>query len=196
LELKDNMPDERRKAIFIDRDGTLVEEVNYLSRVEDLRLFPFTVDAVRRLKAAGFLLIVVTNQSGIGRGIFEEGAMHEIHRAIQQQLSNAVDAFYFCPHLPCDGCRCRKPGLGMIERAMSDFSIDIENSWMIGDKKIDVETGINAGSKTAMVRTGYGAAHSGQLSSEPSLLVNDLLEAALAIISQTDAPDKVGSKGL
>ncbi len=141
------MPDERRKAIFIDRDGTLVEEVNYLSRVEDLRLFPFTVDAVRRLKAAGFLLIVVTNQSGIGRGIFEEGAMHEIHRAIQQQLSNAVDAFYFCPHLPCDGCRCRKPGLGMIERAMSDFSIDIENSWMIGDKKIDVETGINAGSK-------------------------------------------------
>ncbi len=183
------MPEAPRKAVFIDRDGTLVEEVNYLSRVEDLRLFPFTVEAISQLKDAGFLLIVVTNQSGIGRGIFEESAMHEIHLAIQQQLSNAIDAFYFCPHLPCDGCGCRKPGLGMIDAAMKDFSIDLENSWMIGDKKIDVETGRKAGIKTAMVRTGYGSAHSGQLASEPLMIVDDLLEAAATITASAGIRD-------
>src|SRR5436190_2417389 len=121
----------KRPAIFLDRDGTLIEEVNYLSRVEDLRLFPFSADAVRRLKDAGFLIVVVTNQSGIGRGIYTEADMHAIHEAIQNELNGAIDAFCFCPHLPSDGCECRKPKTGMIDSAVDDLEIDTGNSWMI-----------------------------------------------------------------
>lgn len=167
----------RRKAVFIDRDGTLIEEVNFLSNVEDLRVFPYTSEAVRLLKDAGFLVIVVTNQSGIGRGIYDEAAMHSIHEAMQEQLENMIDAFYYCPHLPCDGCDCRKPELGMINLALKDFEIDLQGSWMIGDKKIDVETGKNAGTKTAMVMTGYGRSHSKALDVMPDVLAENLLDA-------------------
>jgi D-glycero-D-manno-heptose 1,7-bisphosphate phosphatase len=168
----------QRKAAFLDRDGTLVEEVNFLSNVEDLRVFPFTLEAIRRLKDAGFLVIVVTNQSGIGRGIYDEKEMNAIHDAMQSQLDGMIDAFYFCPHLPCDGCLCRKPKLGMIESAMRDFSIDLAGSWMIGDKKIDIETGRSAGTRTAMVMTGYGRTHAKQLNdATPDVLAENLLDA-------------------
>src|ERR1051325_9224005 len=96
----------KRKAIFVDRDGTLIEEVNFLSRIEDLKFFPFTEQSVAILKENGYLLIVVTNQSGIGRGIYTEADMRAIHDEIQQRLSNSVDGFYFCPHLPDEDCRC------------------------------------------------------------------------------------------
>ena len=165
------------KAAFLDRDGTLIEEVNFLSNVEDLRVFPFTFEAVKLLKDAGFLIIVVTNQSGIGRGIYDEAAMNAIHDEMQKQLEGMIDGFYFCPHLPCDGCSCRKPNLGMIESAVEDFAIDLESSWMIGDKKIDVETGQKAGSRTAMVMTGYGRGHANQLVSKPDVLAETLLDA-------------------
>jgi D-glycero-D-manno-heptose 1,7-bisphosphate phosphatase len=173
----------KRPAIFLDRDGTLIEEVNYLSRVEDLRLFPFSADAVKLLKNAGFLIIVVTNQSGIGRGIYTEADMHAIHDAIQTELNGAIDAFYFCPHLPCDGCECRKPKLGMIEAAIRDFGIDRENSWMIGDKKIDVETGQSAGMRTALVLIGYGTQQRGLLEQLPEVMEDDL-GAAVAEIAR------------
>lgn len=166
-----------RKAVFLDRDGTLIEEVNFLSSVEDLRVFPYTFEAVKLLKDAGFLVIVVTNQSGIGRGIYDEAAMNAIHDELQTQLEGMIDAFYFCPHLPCDGCSCRKPSLGMLESAVQDFSIDLANSWMIGDKKIDVETGRNAGSRTALVMTGYGRSHAPQLDATPDVLAENLLDA-------------------
>ena len=167
----------KRPAVFIDRDGTLIEEVNFLSRVEHLDIFPFTPKAIGLLKQSGFLIIVVTNQSGIGRNIYDEDAMHSIHKQIQKDLSNAIDAFYFCPHLPCDGCECRKPGLGMIEAAQRDFDIDMLGSWMIGDKKIDVETGFNAGIRTAMVQTGYGREHAKELERSPDIIAVDLLNA-------------------
>ena len=170
---------ETRPAAFIDRDGTLIEEVNFLSRVDDLRLFPYTHEAVKRLKDAGYLVIVLTNQSGIGRGIVDETAMHAIHEAMQSQLEGMIDAFYFCPHLPCDGCPCRKPSLGMVESAMTDFPINMSRSWMFGDKKIDVETGINAGIRSAMVMTGYGRAHAKTLDAIPDVLAEDLLDAVL-----------------
>jgi D-glycero-D-manno-heptose 1,7-bisphosphate phosphatase len=173
---------EARPAAFVDRDGTLIEEVNFLSRIEDLRLFPFTYEAVKRLKDAGYLIIVVTNQSGIGRDIFDEASMHAIHDEIQLRLNNMVDAFYFCPHLPCDGCECRKPSTGMIDSAKNDFEIDLERSWMFGDKKIDVETGRNAGVKSAMVMTGYGLAHSKQLEFAPDITADDLLQAVQAAL--------------
>lgn len=172
----------KQPAVFVDRDGTLIEEVNFLSRVEDLRLFPFTVEAVNLLKNKGFLVIAVTNQSGISRGIYTLAAMHAIHEQIQTELNGAIDAFYFCPHLPCDGCNCRKPNLGMIEAACADFEIDLERSWIIGDKKIDIETGHNGNMATAFVLTGYGQQHKLLLEYMPTIIADDLEDAAKKII--------------
>lgn len=178
------MPEEneKRPAAFIDRDGTLVEEVNFLSKIEDLRLFPYTPEAVSKLKNAGYRVVVVTNQSGIGRKIYGEKDMRAIHGAMQQRLGGAVDAFYFCPHLPDEGCRCRKPALGMIEDAVADLNIDLARSWMIGDKKLDVDTGRNAGMSSALVLTGYGASHVDTLGWEPEVIAPDLLAAVNLII--------------
>jgi D-glycero-D-manno-heptose 1,7-bisphosphate phosphatase len=172
-----------QKTIFLDRDGTLIEEVNFLHRVEDLRFFDYTVDAVRRLKAAGYLVIIVTNQSGIGRGLYSADEMHAIHEQIQVGLTEKLDGFYFCPHLPDSGCACRKPRIGMIEQAMVEFEIDLENSWMVGDKLLDIELGFNAGTRTAMVRTGYGALHGAGLEREPDIVAETLIEAVDHILS-------------
>ncbi len=178
---KSNKNPKFKKAVFIDRDGTLIEEVNFLSRVEDLRLFSDTFEAIRLLKKHGFLIIVVTNQSGVGRKIFDEAAMHTIHEKIQTQLDGMIDTFYFCPHLPTENCRCRKPNVGMIENACADFSIDLKNSWMIGDKKIDIETGFNAKSKTALVLTGYGRETEADLERKPDFIAENLLGAVKTI---------------
>jgi D-glycero-D-manno-heptose 1,7-bisphosphate phosphatase len=169
----------KQKAIFMDRDGTLIEEVNFLSRVEDLRLFPFTNDALKLMKDAGFLIVVVTNQSGIGRGLYDEAAMHAIHDAIRERTQNKIDGFYFCPHLPDAGCECRKPRLGMIEQTRRDLDIDMENSWFIGDKGLDIETGIAAGLRTGLVRTGYGRETESSFSLEPDIIADNILEIVL-----------------
>ncbi|MEP7212760.1 MAG: HAD family hydrolase [Acidobacteriota bacterium] len=172
-----------KPAIFVDRDGTLIEEVNFLSRVEDLKLFPFTAEAVGRIKGSGYLLIVVTNQSGIARGIYSEADMHAIHDAIQESLGGAIDGFYFCPHMPDAGCECRKPGLGMLHKACTDFNIDLGNSWMVGDKALDVKTGVNAGIGAAMVMTGYGRGHVAEIETSSALVGEDLLDIVAQIIS-------------
>lgn len=174
-----------RPAAFLDRDGTLVEEVNYLSRIEDLRIFPYTAQALARLKENGFLIVVVTNQSGIGRRIYDETAMRSIHNEMQRQLGNAIDDFYFCPHLPDAGCECRKPNLGMLEQAGRKFEIDMAGSWMIGDKRIDAETGFNAGIRTALVRTGYGSRHESELERQPDIVADNLLVAVESILKFT-----------
>jgi D-glycero-D-manno-heptose 1,7-bisphosphate phosphatase len=171
-------PEQPQKTVFLDRDGTLIEEVDFLSRLDDLRLFPFTREAVGLLRSNGYRLIVVTNQSGIGRGLFDEEAMHSIHQQIQKELEGAIDGFYFCPHLPDAGCRCRKPNPGMIEVAKNDFSIDMSRSWVIGDKDLDVELGLNIGLRTVMVETGYGKEQGPTLKREPERIVANLLEAA------------------
>ncbi len=170
-----------QKAVFLDRDGTLIEEVNFLSRIEDLKVFPFTLAALKLLKAEGFLLIVVTNQSGIGRGVYTVEAMHDIHRQMQSELDGAIDAFYYCPHLPEENCDCRKPDLGMIRNAMSDFAIDMANSWMVGDKRLDFDLGSNAGIRALIVKTGYGLQHSAELPSQAGLVAENILEAARII---------------
>lgn len=171
----------KSKAVFIDRDGTLIEEVNFLHRVEDLQYFSYTDEAIRLLKENGFLVVLVTNQSGIGRGIYTENDMHAIHAQIQTDLTEKLDAIYFCPHLPNEGCTCRKPNLGMIESAMADLPIDLENSWMIGDKMLDVELGLNAGIKTVFVLTGYGKKHLEKLKRKPHTVAENLLEAVKII---------------
>ncbi len=177
----------KRPAVFLDRDGTIVEEVNYLSRVEDVRLFPYAVEAIRILKNLGYLIIVVTNQSGIGRGIYSEEEMHSIHNEIQTGLGGTIDGFYFCPHVPAEECDCRKPFTGMIDAACVDNPIDLTRSWMVGDKNIDVETGHKAGVLTILVATGYGAEHKGSLKVQPHVFARDLREAAkhIANVSQS-----------
>jgi D-glycero-D-manno-heptose 1,7-bisphosphate phosphatase len=174
-------------AAFLDRDGTLVEEVNYLSRVEDLRIFPFTAGALRLLKQMGFLTIVVTNQSGIGRGIYTEQAMQSIHTAMAEELGDLIDDFYFCPHLPDAGCRCRKPGTGMIEAAEKRFAIDRGRSYMIGDKRLDIETGFNAGTRSALVKTGYGLKTVGEIDRQPDVIAENLLAVVEQILSAASA---------
>lgn len=178
-----NRKPKTQKAVFIDRDGTLIEEVNFLHKVEELRFFPFTVEAIRLLKENNFLVVVVTNQSGIGRKIFDEAAMHEIHDKIQADLTDELNGFYFCPHLPDEGCACRKPNLGMIKAACADFLIDLEHSWMIGDKAIDIQTGFNAKIKTALVLTGYGQKTVENLERKPDVIAENLLEAVKKILS-------------
>jgi D-glycero-D-manno-heptose 1,7-bisphosphate phosphatase len=176
----------KQKAAFLDRDGTLIEEVNFLNRVEDLRFFSYTNEAVKLLKQNGFLVIILTNQSGVAREIFPESSVHNIHDAIQNRLSEKIDSFYFCPHLPDAGCGCRKPNLGMIDLACKDFEIDLENSWMVGDKILDVELGFNANIKTAMVKTGYGEKDAAKLSRKPDLIEESLIEVVRKIVTNND----------
>lgn len=173
----------KRPAAFIDRDGTLIEEVNFLSKVEDLRIFPYTAEALRLLRLHGYLIVVVTNQSGIGRGLYTEIDMHSIHHSMQEELGGSIDAFYHCPHLPDAGCECRKPGLRMLKLAERDLRIDLASSWMIGDKRIDIETGQNASIRSALVLTGYGSLHRNDLPAEPDVVGETLLDATQKIIS-------------
>jgi len=175
-----------RPAVFLDRDGTIIKDADYLSSVDELEVFEFAAEALRLLKEKGFLLIVLTNQSGIARGFFDEAAMRTVHDALQMQLDGLIDAIYFCPHGPDDGCDCRKPGVGMIKQAASEHSIDLANSWIIGDKKSDIETGFNAGIATALVLTGYGESELSALDRLPELVASDLLEAARQISSCAD----------
>jgi D-glycero-D-manno-heptose 1,7-bisphosphate phosphatase len=175
------MSQKPQKAAFIDRDGTLLEEVNYLSQVGDMRIFPYTGEALSLLREKGFLVVVVTNQSGIGRGIYTVDDMHNIHREMDCSLPTLIDTYHFCPHLPDEGCVCRKPKTGMIEQALSKFPIDLENSWMIGDKLLDIETGFNAGTKTALVKTGYGNGTVEKLQRLPDVIAEDLLDAVRKI---------------
>lgn len=179
---KSQITNQKSKAVFLDRDGTMIEEVNFLSRLEDLRIFPYTNEALRLFRENNFRVLVVTNQSGIGRNFFSEQAMHDIHDKMLLELNDQIESFYFCPHLPNDRCACRKPNLGMIEAANADGSIDLSNSWMIGDKLIDIETGFNALTKTVLVLTGYGQKTQTQLQRQPDLIAENLLIAAQQII--------------
>jgi histidinol-phosphate phosphatase family protein len=146
-----------------------------------LRVFPFAAKAIKSLQNKGFLIILITNQSGIGRGFFDENALSEIHDKLIFELSRQgakLDAIYFCPHISADECVCRKPKAGMILEAARNFQIDLQNSWMIGDKAVDVETGINAGTKTALVLTGYGQNEVEKVSEKADLIGKDLSEIA------------------
>ena len=179
------MGSEKHKTIFLDRDGTLNVDVDYLSRIEDLEVFQFTREALEILKSAGFKLVVVTNQSGIARGLYDAKVLGEIHDELQARVSGSIDAFYFCPHLPNAGCECRKPQLKMIKDADRDICVDFDNSWMIGDKVLDMELGVAANVRTALVRTGYGSSHEARLTMKPEIIAENILDAAKRILELT-----------
>jgi D-glycero-D-manno-heptose 1,7-bisphosphate phosphatase len=155
-----------RRAVFIDRDGTLIEEAGYLNSLDRLVFFPYTVDAVRQLTGGGFTVVVVTNQAGIARGIVEEAFLTTVHRHISDRIEaggGRIDAYYHCPHHP-DGivpslriaCECRKPQPGLIRRAAAELDIDLARSFTVGDRWHDIQAGRAAGTRTILVRTGYG----------------------------------------
>ena len=181
-----------RRAVFLDRDGTINVEREYLHLPGEFAFVPGAPEAIRLLKDAGFLVIVVTNQSGIARGFFDEAAVHRLHRYMDEQLARhgaAVDAYYLCPHHPLHGsgdyrrvCGCRKPLPGMIIEAAGDFSIDLAASYVIGDKLADVAAGLAAGCRPLLVRTGYGAEESASL--PPGVpCCDDILDAATRIVA-------------
>jgi D-glycero-D-manno-heptose 1,7-bisphosphate phosphatase len=175
----------KRKAVFLDRDGTLIEEVDFLSTVEETRLFPFTVEALKTLAGAGFEFVVVTNQSGIGRGYFSGEHVEAIHAKIQAELGLnglKIASFHYCPHLPDAGCGCRKPNPGMIDQALEMNDFDLAASWVIGDKQLDVDLGHNVGARSVLVRTGYGASHESLLVRDADIVAEDLLDAARKIV--------------
>lgn len=161
------MPEKGRKTVFLDRDGTMNEEVNYLYRPEDLKLIPGVPQAVRQLNEAGFRVVVVTNQAGVARGYYGEEDVKLLHQYLNELLGTKgahVDAFYYCPHHPEHGigrykqeCSCRKPGIGMFEAADRDCLADRAKSFMVGDKLIDTEAGHRFGIRSILVGTGYGA---------------------------------------
>jgi len=173
-----------RPAIFLDRDGTLIKEADYLSAVGELEVFDFAAEALHLFREKGYLLIVLTNQSGIARGYFDVEAMHSINDALQVALASLIDGIYYCPHEPADDCECRKPKTGMIKQAAADLQIDLANSWMIGDKRSDIETGFNSGIATALVLTGYGETELKKLDRMPDIVASDLLEAAKRICAR------------
>jgi len=178
-------------AVFLDRDGTLAEEVGYLNHVSRFRMFPFAAGAVRRLNEAGLPVIVVTNQSGVGRGYFPESLVHAVHELMKEQLAKAgagVDAVYYCPHTSSDGCSCRKPRPGMLERAAREHGIDLRRSFVVGDRYDDVHLARNTGARSILVRTGYGegelAWHSAKWPTQPDFVAADATEAAEWILRQ------------
>ena len=153
-------------AVFLDRDGTMIHEVQFLRSFEDLTWFPSTIDAIRLLNRAGFVVCVTTNQSGVGRGLYSEDDVRLIHTRMADALSAArarVDAWFYCPHHPDatvvtlrQVCECRKPRPGMIQSASSQFAIDVSRSFVVGDRLSDVDLAASAGARGILVRTGYG----------------------------------------
>ena len=182
----------KRRAVFLDRDGTINVEKDYLHRTEEFEFIPGAPEAIRLLKDAGFLVIVVTNQSGIGRGYYDEAAVHRLHRFMDDELARhgtAVDAYYICPHHPLHGideyrkeCGCRKPLPGMLFEAAEDFSIDLAASYIIGDKMADVAAGLAAGCRPLLVMTGYGEKESASLPGGIASF-DDILAAARKIVA-------------
>lgn len=179
----------RKPAIFLDRDGTLNEAVGFVNHESRFRLFPYTVDALRAIRDEGYLAVVVTNQSGIGRGLFEESVMHRIHEGLRARLREAdtdIDGIYFCPHAPSGACECRKPKPGLLQRAAEELAIDLTRSWIVGDSYSDLEAGWAAGARSALVLTGSGEGalehDSDAWSRKPDRVAPDLHQAVCAIL--------------
>ena len=185
------------RAVFLDRDGTINEEVNYLGSVEQLQFIEGAEVAIARLNEAALKVIVITNQAGVARGYFAPDAVERIHSTMKERLEARrahVNAFYYCPHHPTAGvgpykveCDCRKPKPGMLHRAAQDLDIDLSHSFVVGDNVSDLEAGQAAGCRLVLVRTGYGRETEAKLagaSVKPDFVAANLLEASSWILQQ------------
>jgi D-glycero-D-manno-heptose 1,7-bisphosphate phosphatase len=185
-----------KRAVFIDRDGTISEEVGYINHPSRFRLFDYAPSAIKHLNENNWLAILVTNQAGVARGYFSEDMIKTVHSGMSTELESngaKLDAIYYCAHHPSVGeppyrfdCDCRKPKPGLISRAAQDFDIDIKGSWMVGDRYSDIELARNAGLKSAFVLSGYGRGEwehqRMNWSQEPDLVAENLLDAVHAIV--------------
>ncbi len=168
-----------RRFVILDRDGTIIEEREYLSQSEQVKLIPGVAAALRELQQMGFGLVVITNQSGIGRGFFDLGQLQRVHERLEGLLQAEgihLDGLYVCPHTPDDNCDCRKPKLGLLQKAVTDLGFNMANSIVIGDKASDIEMGRMAGALTFLVRTGYGAQFENEVAAD--FVVDDMAAAA------------------
>jgi D-glycero-D-manno-heptose 1,7-bisphosphate phosphatase len=195
----------KRPAVFIDRDGTISEEVGYVNHPSRFRVFPYSAQAIRTLNEFNWLAILVTNQAGVARGYFAEDVIGQVHEQLNKALETSkarLDAIYYCAHHPSVGeppyrvdCDCRKPKPGLIQRAAADFEIDLEHSWMIGDRYSDTELAHNAGLKSAFVLSGYGRGEWEYQRSEwklqPDIVCENLLDAVRTIVNS----DSTGRNG-
>jgi D-glycero-D-manno-heptose 1,7-bisphosphate phosphatase len=185
------------RGVFLDRDGTLIEEVGYLDRVERVALYPYAADAIRALNRAGLPIVMVTNQSGVARGFFSEAVVDRVHAHIADLLARGgarIDAYYHCPHHP-DGsipsysvaCDCRKPGRALVDRAVRELGIDPARSFTVGDRWADIGLARTIGGRGVLVRTGYGAREEGRAPEglRADVVVNNLVEAASWILANS-----------
>ena len=187
-----------RRAIFMDRDGTICEEVGYVNHLSRSRLLPNSLEAIRLVNRAGYLAIVVTNQSGVARGLFGEDLVRAVHRQLVSRVEAAgslLDAIYYCPHHPREGsppyrqeCDCRKPKPGLLLRAARERDIDLQHSYMIGDSLVDLVAGRAAGVGVVHVLTGYGRGlvdhQPDRFTVRPLHTAEDLLEAVRWILAR------------
>jgi D-glycero-D-manno-heptose 1,7-bisphosphate phosphatase len=184
-------------AVFLDRDGTLLHEVGYLSRREDVRWYPFSVDAVRLLNRAGFRVFVITNQGGVGLGMFTEAFVEQTHAELAAYAAAGgarVDGWFYCPHHPratvpgfAIDCDCRKPKPGLVRQAERLHPLDLARSFVVGDKHVDIELAAGVGARGVLVQTGHGAAElarqGGQMPGA-AFVATDLMEATSWILRQ------------
>ena len=180
------MPSQKtERFIVLDRDGTVIVEKNYLSDPEGVELLPGVVTGMRRLAESGYKFVIITNQSGVGRGYFPLTAVDGVNQRIASLLQVEgirVEGFYVCPHAPHEKCKCRKPETGMLFQAAAEQGFDHTKCWVIGDKVVDIELGRNAGTRTILVRTGYGAEVESTIKNRPDAVVNNLDEASEIIL--------------
>ena len=187
-------------AVFLDRDGTIIEEVGYLDRPERVELYPFSADSIRALNRAGLRIVMVTNQSGVARGFFSEAVVHAVHDHIERLLAEAgahIDAYYYCPHHP-DGkvaeyaraCDCRKPARGLVDRAVRELGTDPGRSFAVGDRWLDVALARAVGAAGVLVRTGYGLTEEQRpvKGLAPDAVVDNLAAAASWILRHRRSP--------
>lgn len=182
------------KAVFLDRDGTIIEDVGYLNSPQQIKFIPGSLEAIRLLSEAGYKIIIISNQSGIARGLITEDMLQTIDKIIHRQVIHGgghIDASYYCPHHPEHGaypyqqeCECRKPHPGLIKKGEKTFALDLKGSFMIGDKATDVETGKRAGTKTILVLSGRGKEEQFQLKKQPDHIAADLLAAVRWLLKQ------------
>lgn len=169
-----------RRAVFWDRDGTLMQEVHYCADPALVRAIPGAAAALADLRAAGWLNLIITNQSGIGRGLFTPTQYEAVTDELLRQLGRTIDAVYFCPDPPDRPSSRRKPATGMLAEAARDHRIDLARSWFVGDKDVDIQCGRAAGCRTILVQTGYGQSHA---KADPDFCVADAAAAAEIIRS-------------
>ncbi len=178
-------------CLVLDRDGTLIRERHYLSHSDQVELLPGVLQGLSQIRALGLRLVVVTNQSGIGRGYFSSQDLDEVHDRLHTLLAQGgveLDGLYHCPHTPEDGCSCRKPNTYMIEQAGKDLGFDPKDAVVVGDKPCDIQLGKNVGAVTALVRSGYGARRTTMAECEPDLIIDSIADLAEILSAAQDTP--------